>query len=58
MKNYAKVGNSTGNAAYRTPSSFRYRHHVDVTKKAASQRPTRSQNLAKRAEHPRAQKLK
>lgn len=53
MKNYAKVGNSLGNAAYRTPSSFRYRHHVDVTKKAVNRRPIRSQNLAKRAERPR-----
>lgn len=30
--NYSKVGGKKGAPAYRTPSSFRYRKHLKVTK--------------------------
>ncbi|HEX9721990.1 MAG TPA: hypothetical protein VGA53_01875 [Candidatus Paceibacterota bacterium] len=53
MKNYSKVGKSTGKAAYRTPSTFQAKAHSKDAKRAQSQRPVRSQNLAKRMNHPR-----
>jgi len=32
MKNYAKVGNKQGKPGYRTPSSFRARKNLQISK--------------------------
>jgi len=58
MKNYSKVGKSTGKVAYRTPSSFQYKKHAQEAKKSTAKRVLRAQNLAKRSTHsaPRSKK--
>jgi len=52
MKNYSKVGNRMGKAAYRTPSSFQFKKHAQDAKRSSAKRVVRAQNLAKRSEHP------
>lgn len=32
MKNYSKVGKKSGRPAYRTPSSFRYKQFIKLSK--------------------------
>ena len=58
MKNYSKVGKSTGKVAYRTPSSFQYKKYAQDAKKSTAKRVLRAQNLAKRLEHPRPRSKK
>jgi hypothetical protein len=32
MRNYSKVGGKKGMPGYRTPSSFRYKKHIEISK--------------------------
>lgn len=41
MKNYHKTGGMKGKPAYRTPSVFRYKKHIEVTKLKTERKDTK-----------------